>query len=716
MKNYFIPGILVLLLAGVLFAASQGNEGLAQASETAPEGNASAAVAAADDINMLYVCQTPHCTYNTIQAAVDAAAPGQEILVARGNYLELTARPVENWGVTATVTSTLHLTKVVKIYGGWNSDFTERDPEAYVTQLAPPEGNGRCAFIAADAVIDGVKCSGGHASDNNGPPGIQGNGGGILVWGASPTLRDINIEMPSADYGGGIYLYASEARLENLNIRGGIATYQGGGLYLAYSSPRVDGLVLIGNTAPEGGGAYLYHSSGSTFDSLIAQSNMGEWGGGLYLNTSNDVAIEDCTVENNTASGEGGGMYVSNSRRLAMDRCVIKRNLSYNNGGGMYITSDSNAELINVAGLANSAGWGSYLYVISSTSMLLHNNVISNSGSAVWVTGEGIALLGNAIIANNEVGVYVDNGVAAIEHGVWFSNTMDHQGAQLEPGGNWFEDPGLSADGIHLTGVMTPAIDTGKDYVVNDDIDGEIRPTGSAPDIGVDEYGGELPCAAITVAKIISGPTEPVISGTLFSVTGVFTQSGPSRPVTITWTPMEFVVGGQGTLQAWFKIDVVYNDHPVILQVANNCGDAGSDEWLVEVIEEPEPPVCTPVTEVELKTPTLIFTGTTYYLQASAQPFSATGDFTFTWSTPGNTYGETAVHSMGSFMISDLEVRYDTPGPKSVSVMVEGGCEEQDVWPVSFATINVAAERHELNLPFVLKNYSGCQGTLCLEK
>jgi hypothetical protein len=56
-------------------------------------------------------------------------------------------------------------------------------------------------------------------------------------------------------------------------------------------------------------------------------------------------------------------------------------------------------------------------------------------------------------------------------------------------------DPLFAADGYHLMS-GSAAVDKGVDAGVDTDIDGDLRPQGSAPDLGADEFvsvpGGKL--------------------------------------------------------------------------------------------------------------------------------------------------------------------------------------------------------------------------------
>ncbi len=85
----------------------------------------------------LRVCSSG-CEYSTIQAAVDAANSGDEILIATGTYT----------GVTNLngVAQMVYISQTLTLRGGYNADFTIWDPETYSTTLDAEE-QGRVFYI-----------------------------------------------------------------------------------------------------------------------------------------------------------------------------------------------------------------------------------------------------------------------------------------------------------------------------------------------------------------------------------------------------------------------------------------------------------------------------------------------------------------------------------------------------------------------------------------
>ena len=77
--------------------------------------------------------QTP---MKDLQKAIDAAEDGSTILVAEGNYLGNMARGYVTVGIFGNGTNN---GKYLKFYGGYSSDFSERDVIKHVTKIQPGE-------------------------------------------------------------------------------------------------------------------------------------------------------------------------------------------------------------------------------------------------------------------------------------------------------------------------------------------------------------------------------------------------------------------------------------------------------------------------------------------------------------------------------------------------------------------------------------------------
>ena len=69
---------------------------------------------------------TKEAPMKDIQKAIDSAADGDVIRIAQGNYLG----PLDRGWIQIKG-------KYVSLEGGWNDDFTERNPVRYITRIQP---------------------------------------------------------------------------------------------------------------------------------------------------------------------------------------------------------------------------------------------------------------------------------------------------------------------------------------------------------------------------------------------------------------------------------------------------------------------------------------------------------------------------------------------------------------------------------------------------
>jgi fibronectin-binding autotransporter adhesin len=419
----------------------------------------------------------PTCTFTNVQAAVDAAGEGDVIKVASGTYTG-----VNNYdGLTQVV----YISKSVTIRGGYTTAFTEPpNPEANPTTL-DAQGQGRVLYITGDIspTIEGLRITGGNAF----------NGGGVYV--ISATVNLINnwvFGNTATDDGGGLYL-APNAILTGNKVTTNTAGYIGGGLFLV-GDAIVEANIIVGNTAFGGGGVLLAGGSGilqefgaAKFSWNTISSNSAWYGGGLDLVFSTAV-LSSNLVSNNTARLCGG--------------CSDGEGF----GGGLLVDQESDVTLINNVIVDNQADVsGSGLYVSGSSPRLLHNTIARNSGG----DGSGIHVidrfgvfstvsLTNTILVSHSVGITVTaNNTATLESTLWgsgaWANGVNTSGAgTINATNNYvgapaFVDPN---SGNYHIGPTSTAIDKGINAGVTSDIDGEIRPQGSAPDLGADETAG----------------------------------------------------------------------------------------------------------------------------------------------------------------------------------------------------------------------------------
>ena len=337
----------------------------------------------------------PACAvyYASVQAAITAAAAGDTIRVATGDYH-----------------GTITLDKSVVLEGGWNNTFTARDWNAYPTTL---DGQRAGSVIQVTGgispTIEGFVITGGDASS------FLGWGGGIDIYGGID--------------GGGLTIVRHNVITNNIACTNSSCQALGGGITAYHTAALIESNTVISNAAGAGsvgygygGGVYVGWMATATLTGNLILSNTGVFststgnygdGGGVYVDTSaHEVVVRDNEVRGNVAAvkgpGRGGGIFASGD--LYANR-VLSNTAGLNGagwGGGVYGAQWSRAHRCTIVDNTATRGGGVYLSAISHTELrdsLIARNLAINLGLTPLSTGGGgIASEDDmATIASNQI-------------------------------------------------------------------------------------------------------------------------------------------------------------------------------------------------------------------------------------------------------------------------------------------------------------------------
>jgi len=437
----------------------------------------------------------------TIQHAVDAAAPGDEIHIAGGAYSRV--------GTLAVITKTLWM------WGCYDPAFTAPDPDLYQTVLDAQWGGSVISITSADEVglvhltlthgngsgnCGSYGCGGGlyavdtdlhvgHSviSDNVANPAGGGSGGGIYVegnrqvdiWESHVVSNTANADAASSErgWGGGIYVNGGTVSLVQNQVLNNVAHVWragfGGGVYLN----GVTHAEVVTNTI-QGNKANGYNSP------------WGSYGGGLYVSNGSAVMVAGNQIEDNLTNGTGGGVEVAYS-----DAHLARNTIVYNvaaGGGGVFVQSTTPVTLSNNLIAHNYAGFrcgGVYASLTSlpGSQVVLVNNTIADNGDmgvADWTYA--VLTMTNNLIAGHATGVGIKDTVhssVSANHNLFWNTSDPITGTH-----GIREDPLLMPD-YHLR-PGSPAVDQGVTIPwLTTDLEGHPRPQGSQYDIGA--YEGE---------------------------------------------------------------------------------------------------------------------------------------------------------------------------------------------------------------------------------
>ncbi len=361
---------------------------------------------------------------------------------------------------------------------------------------------------------------------------ISNADGGLYLWDTAASFIGNQIISNTGEYGGGLRMVYNDGALFSHNLIAHNSAYHGGGLYLQNSNGiTLANNVIISNTAFSAGGLVLNGCSGVLSTNLISD-NRTYWHGAGVVVAYSQVTLRNNTVTTNHADMDGGGVFLEASR-VALENNIIAANTA-NRGGGMLIYTTT-ATLTNnsiVDNQANSAGSGVSIW--AGQVALLHNTLANNRGAgggvyvSTYITSWGepwysTVTLTNTILSGHQTGLTVLSGNQVSTAGtLWFANNQDGEGAFSRQDDYTGSPDFVAAErgDYHLRETST-AIDRGRLAGVAEDIDGDPRPFGTAPDLGADEFH---PRPGLSVSKQAS--TEIIAAGARLTYTLYVTNTG----------------------------------------------------------------------------------------------------------------------------------------------------------------------------------------------
>ena len=386
-------------------------EGTGESNPAPIEGNGGSGSETTDEVKHAATIDGKEGTYETLQAAIDAAENGDTVVLAKD--------VTENIKINKSITLDL------------NGKILSGDEKDTVVTIGGKDNNLEVT-VQNGTVTDGK---------------AKSYGGGFNIQLGKVIVRNCIIEKNTAIAGGGVYITGSaNVKIIDCEIKDNKAAGATGGAIYQASGWAIDGYYdntceiidtkLEHNSASSGGavgmGASLYHDGitnatggkgvTATFimegESVIDENTASYRGGGVYLTGNGSrFLMKDGTISNNSTTGyEGGGIWATNYGGVTIENGTIRDNTAKTYGGAIYMkaniseTNDS-AKLAVENGLrdclnlgtalvtGNKAKQGGGIYIDSYNSAFgikadlaqasIYNNHASVRGDDIYSTGAG---------------------------------------------------------------------------------------------------------------------------------------------------------------------------------------------------------------------------------------------------------------------------------------------------------------------------------------
>lgn len=338
--------------------------------------------------------------FATIQAAVDACVDGDIIELEDGTFTGDGNRDVSYLGRAITVRSQ-----------SGNPDSCIIDCEGSETE--PHRGFDFLNGEGSGSVLERVSIVNGYGHPWGGYPSV---GGGIIIDGASPTIRGCKVSECYAYAGGGIALMGSPT-IDACTFSNNLSTIGGGVAVGTDATPILTDCTFEGNTADTWGGGLSCISALATLMDCSFKNNHAASGGAINARVEGtEIVSTNCTFEGNTASSTGGGVAAIESSSAIVTGCTFGGN-SASTGGAISCTGGAALTLTGSTLYGNDGPSASGLIFSTASPCAIDNSIIAFGTGGPAMTGTGTPpTLTCSDIYGNEGGDWV--GYIADQYGV----------------------------------------------------------------------------------------------------------------------------------------------------------------------------------------------------------------------------------------------------------------------------------------------------------
>lgn len=332
----------------------------------------------------------------TLQAALDAAGPYNDIWITQGTFY-----PTVKYGGTADAYKAFQMKNDVGIFGGFSGTEIlcgQRDWRTNPTILSG-DLNDNGTFSSTDsthvfyhpigtwlnrtALLDGCTVTGGTGYNKGISTSSILPGAGMCNEFSGPTVRNCSF------------------------VRNCVAGYPGNNNPVPPQPAAIAGV---------GGGIYTLGGSPLIQNCIFRTNLIGEGKGGAVASLASRADIEDCTFSGN--AGTYGAAVYNESSRAVFSGCIFRDHYGGYGAGICDLGAD-----VDISSCTFVGNFGSTVYNDCSGARLIYSLLTNGSGTAVYGTSSTMSIANCTIAANYGRGIVKYAGSATLSNSILWGNS-----------------------------------------------------------------------------------------------------------------------------------------------------------------------------------------------------------------------------------------------------------------------------------------------------
>ncbi|MBQ8837690.1 MAG: hypothetical protein IJ005_00045 [Bacteroidales bacterium] len=306
----------------------------------------------------------------SLSNALSSALAGSVIKLAAGTYYPDTVYP----GAEGDMFKTFAVTRNVTLEGADGAVLDGNGTSLHTMVVYAPKIEGEKIVLKNVTIKGGANTAADEANaivlaENEDATFVNADGNygaGLYIVNSTVDMDKVIVKENSGNNASGLFAKGSDLVITNSSFDDNVATGNGGGIWFSSGNNiRMEDCTVNGNSAVDAAGLYFVVGEDSSINATVTDVEMSGntasgKGAGLYLRSATigqtlNVTVDGCLIAENEAATQGSAINCLNASGMLIRNTEIRENEGGSKEGGILSSQDASATYRNCSFIDNSA-------------------------------------------------------------------------------------------------------------------------------------------------------------------------------------------------------------------------------------------------------------------------------------------------------------------------------------------------------------------------